>query len=208
MANVQHKDLPDSQLHEPKGVAASSSSEVYVANGAASGTWRQIKETDLDLSDKSTNLYGWNHRKDALYTSGSPLAISSGVKTSFYNDGLSPLTDTTRPLGITYSTDQFVPTELNASYVVRITARITAIAAAGTPYMVKVSLEGGATPLQFAAQDIVIKGGGYVNDIALDTLFYTGALNTNQPIKIYLTPDTNIAVYDMGYLIQRTYLES
>lgn len=205
---VQHRDIPDSQLHEPKGVAAASSSEVYVANGAASGSWRKIKETDLDLSDKSTNLYGWNHRKDALYTSGSPLAISSGVKTSFYNDGLHPLTDTTRSLGITYSTNQFVPTELYASYVIRIAAKISAVAAAGTPYMVKVSMEGGATPLQFAAQDVVIKGDGYVNDITVHELFYTGVLNTNNPIRIYLTPDTNINVYDMSYLIQRTYLES
>lgn len=181
---------------------------MYVANGAASGTWRKVKETDLDLSDKSTNLYGWNHRKDGLYTSGAPLAISSGVKTSFYNDGTHALTDTTRPLGITYTSGQFTPTKLNASYVIRIMAKITAAAAAGTPYMVKVSMEGGAIPLQFAAQDVVIKGGGYINDIAIPVLFYTGSLNTNQPIKIYITPDTNIDVYDMGYLIQRTYLES
>ena len=205
---IQHRDIPDAQLHEPKGVVAASSSEVYVANGAASGAWRKIRETDLDLSNQSTNLYGWNHRKDSLYTSGAPLSITGGVKTSFYNDGLHPLTDTTRPLGITYSTGQFITTELNASYIIRVMAKITAAAGASTPYVVKVSMEGGASPLTFAAQDLFIKGGGYVNDLALNIMFYTGSLNTNQPIRIFLTPDTNIAVYDMGYMIQRTYLES
>lgn len=205
---IQHRDIPDAQLHEPKGVVAASSSEVYVADGAASGAWRKIRETDLDLSDQSTNLYGWNHRKDALYTAGAPLSITGGVKTSFYNDGLHPLTNTTRPLGITYSTGQFVTTNLNASYIIRVMAKITAAATASTPYTVKVSMEGGAVPLTFAAQDLFIKGGGYVNDIALNIMFYTGSLNTNQPIRIFLTPDTNIAVYDMGYMIQRTYLES
>jgi hypothetical protein len=69
-------------------------------------------------------------------------------------------------------------------------------------------MEGGATPLQFAAQDVAIKGGGYVNDVALTFLFFTGALNTNEPISIYLTPDTNVNVYNLDYLIQRTYVES
>lgn len=208
MANVQHKDIPDSQLHEPKGVSAASSSTVYVANGAASGAWRKLKEADFDLSDKSSNLYGWNHRKDSTYTSGSPLAISGGVKTLFPNDGLHALTDVTRPLGITYSTSQFIPTKLNASYVIRVMAKVTAAASASVPYVLKVELEGGATPLVFAAQDIAIKGGGYVNDIAVSILFYTGSLNTDQPIKIYLTPDTAVNVYNLGYLIQRTYMES
>ena len=43
MANVNHSTLTDPYLHEPRGVAAASSGEVYIADGAASGTW-----TDLD----------------------------------------------------------------------------------------------------------------------------------------------------------------
>jgi len=70
-----------------------------------------------------------------------------------------------------------------------------------------VSMEGGTVPLQFAAQDQFIKGGSYVNDLALTFLFFTGALNTNQPIRIYLTPDTSVSVYDLNYLIQRVYYE-
>ena len=38
MANVQHKNLTDPYLHEPKGYAAASSGQVYVADGAASGS--------------------------------------------------------------------------------------------------------------------------------------------------------------------------
>jgi len=39
---AEHKDLPDNQLHEPKGVAAASINTAYVANGAGSGTWKKI----------------------------------------------------------------------------------------------------------------------------------------------------------------------
>lgn len=40
MANVNHSSLTDPYLHEPKGVAAASSGNVYVANGSGSGTWK------------------------------------------------------------------------------------------------------------------------------------------------------------------------
>ena len=39
MANVTHSSLTGSDLHEPKGVAAASSGEVYIANGSGSGHW-------------------------------------------------------------------------------------------------------------------------------------------------------------------------
>lgn len=39
MANVEHKNLTDPELHEPKGIATASSGQVYIANGSGSGTW-------------------------------------------------------------------------------------------------------------------------------------------------------------------------
>lgn len=37
---IQHKDIPDAQLHEPKGIASVGANQVYVSNGAGSGTWK------------------------------------------------------------------------------------------------------------------------------------------------------------------------
>lgn len=208
--SIEHNIITDPNIHEPKGASTAALDSVYVSDGAGSGTWRKLDESDLDFTTKANNKFGWNYRKDSQYTSGSPLAISSGVKQLFPNNGLGALTDVTRPLGIVYTGTSFTPTTLNSSYVIRVAFKCVAAAAAGTPYPLKISMEGGATPLQFAAQDVIFKGGGsYVNDIALTFLFFTGTLNTNNPIKIYLTPDgTNITVYDCDYLIQRTYLET
>jgi hypothetical protein len=36
---IEHVDIPDGERHEPKGVSTASLGQVYVANGAASGTW-------------------------------------------------------------------------------------------------------------------------------------------------------------------------
>ena len=49
MANVNHSSLTDPYLHEPKGVAAAASGDVYVANGSGSGAWT-AKETLIELS--------------------------------------------------------------------------------------------------------------------------------------------------------------
>lgn len=42
MANVAHSGLTGSDLHEPKGVASANASEVYVADGAASGSFTAL----------------------------------------------------------------------------------------------------------------------------------------------------------------------
>jgi len=39
MVDIQHEDLPDVRLHEPKGVASAINGAVYTANGVGSGAW-------------------------------------------------------------------------------------------------------------------------------------------------------------------------
>lgn len=42
MANVQHKDIIDPNIHEPKGVKFAANGTAYVANGTGSGAWLEI----------------------------------------------------------------------------------------------------------------------------------------------------------------------
>lgn len=39
MADIEHKDIQDPQLHEPKGVLTANVNEVYHSDGAGSGSW-------------------------------------------------------------------------------------------------------------------------------------------------------------------------
>lgn len=62
MADVQHKDLPNAQLHEPKGVNSASVDTAYVANGAGSGTWKAAPyqyALTVQLADLSTASDAW-----------------------------------------------------------------------------------------------------------------------------------------------------
>lgn len=48
MANIQHKDITESNQHEPKGVSVAASNTVYVATGAGTGVWKKLPNAALD----------------------------------------------------------------------------------------------------------------------------------------------------------------
>jgi hypothetical protein len=50
---IQHKNIIEADLHEPKGVSLANSKTVYVADGAGSGAW--VKPSPQSLSGISTN---------------------------------------------------------------------------------------------------------------------------------------------------------
>ncbi len=50
---VEHKDIAEVNLHEPKGVSAAAIGEVYEADGAGSGAWTPKKSAQMDTLDAS-----------------------------------------------------------------------------------------------------------------------------------------------------------
>lgn len=145
---------------------------------------------------------------DNLYSSGSPLSISSGVRTKLTNNGLASQTDTSR-LGALWSTvnNNFLVNDLNAVYLIRVNCKVKAAAAAGTPYVLTFETESNNGPTVISGNTQMIKGGSYVNHLSWTSAYYVGSFINNQPISIYVTPDTNITLYDIGFVIERTYVE-
>lgn len=209
MANIQHKDIPDAQLHEPKGVVTAANKTVYISTGTGTGGWRRIKETDIDFSNPSNNLFGWNDIADNLYTAGSPLTINANTRTKLPNNALGVQSNQTRLGSIWDSSSKvFNINDLNATYMLRVAMKITTAAAAGTPYAFKIELESSNGPLIISAQDLFVKGGGYVNDRSSTIPFYLGSYVNNYPLSVYITCDATINVYNIGFFIQRLYKES
>lgn len=50
---IQHVDITDPQIHEPKGASTAAQNTVYVANGAGSGSWMKPGADQID----TTTLY-------------------------------------------------------------------------------------------------------------------------------------------------------
>lgn len=209
MANVLHANLTGADLHEPKGVASATANTVYKANGSGTGSWVKLTDTDLNYSDKTKNKFGWIDVADSLYTSGAPRSISASTRTAITNNAGAAQTDTSR-LGALWNTtlNAFQIDDLNASYTLRLNAIVKTTAVAGTPYVIDVELESANGPTVIAGRTQVIKGGSHVNYLSVAIPFYLGSFINDYNLKLYITADQNITMYNVGFLLQRTYVEA
>lgn len=109
---AEHNTLTGTQLHEPKGVAAATAGEVYVADGAGSGTWSSpATSSSLDYgglysihTDGVTiGTIGTTAKKLLAFSHDSP---SNGITPAHANDEITILTtgDYFVPLTITFET--------------------------------------------------------------------------------------------------------
>lgn len=208
MPDIQHSVLTDPQIHEPKGITTATTQTVYISNGAGSGTWRKLRPNDLDTGTAANNINGWNDIHDSLYTSGSPRAISSGARTKLTNNALDANTNTTR-LGSIWSTvnNNFVINDLNSFFIIRINCKVTAAAAASSPYICLFELESVNGPTIVTGNTCFIKGGSNINQLSIPFAFPLVSSINNTALSIFATPDTNINMYDIEFVVQRAYKE-
>lgn len=50
IGDLQHSELPDNLLHEPKGASTAAEDTLYVANGAGSGEFKKVPVNSLDIT--------------------------------------------------------------------------------------------------------------------------------------------------------------
>lgn len=79
MADIEHVNITDPNIHEPKGVASATAGEVYVADGSGSGSWKTVYTQGFEDYENS----------------GSAIALTSSTWTDLTNDGLGTNTLTT-----------------------------------------------------------------------------------------------------------------
>ena len=88
MANVQHKDIPEAQLHEVKGASTSTVGQVLTSIGGAATF--QTPSTAPPAGTVSQGVYDYND----LGTSSSPIALTSAnTQYEMTNDGLGVFTN-------------------------------------------------------------------------------------------------------------------
>lgn len=55
---MEHVDITDPEIHEPKGVSAATSGEMYVADGAGSGSWQHTSTSTFGSMNIVNNSTG------------------------------------------------------------------------------------------------------------------------------------------------------
>lgn len=77
MADIEHKNIPEAGLHEPKGVSLATAGQVYISDGVGSGAW---SDNPADISNVSVERL-----LDAisLATDQQPSATNSPIQLEF-----------------------------------------------------------------------------------------------------------------------------
>jgi len=102
MSTIPHQNIPDAQLHEPKGIANASAGDILVADGAGSGSWTALQAptqvTVTSVSDFPTPVAGViTLAASTSYLISGQVDIGSNRFQSSFGTGLygnNPLVDT------------------------------------------------------------------------------------------------------------------
>lgn len=209
MANLEHTALNSSQVHEPKHITSATTSDagkVITPSGSTNGVseLRLLQLDELDTTGFRSNNTGWAHYFDSTYTSGSPLALSSGVRTKVTIDGLGAGTDNSNvAVGDTdywnTTTNKITPTALNDVYAV--TFRFKATTSSPNPYFDLDFDIGGAVGVASSITEEVLKGSSAVNWFEESSNFHVSSTFLANGAEIYFNSSATINVYDMNIMI-------
>jgi hypothetical protein len=97
---IEHSDIVDGERHEPKGISSATSGQVYVANGAGSGSWANPAGVNRVYVTQASDLSGTLSSTTEYFIDGiidmggqSIEVPQGGLSLSGYNFDISQLTD-------------------------------------------------------------------------------------------------------------------
>jgi len=85
MANVQHKDIVDPNIHEPKGIGLASAGMAYVANGLGSGSWKTVLVPE-DIGITPSTLFTFNYNRTSSLANNVLFPIPSWTVNTQWGD--------------------------------------------------------------------------------------------------------------------------
>lgn len=212
---VEHANIINAELHEPKDVSAATVDKVYVSDGAASGDWEKLKAAAMDSESEAVgatlhsdgaggvayrNTTGWAHYADNTYTIGSPLAFSSGVRKKLENDGVATGSDESRLTGIWDKVnDKFTPDAAGDAYILSVAFKCQA---SGTGNDVLVEFDIGGTPGIIDSSTFpLLKTGGATNDVIMSFPVFIGSTFITNGGTFYITASANTDVWDIKVVV-------
>jgi hypothetical protein len=188
---IQHKLITDPDIHEPKGVAASTANKVYVADGAGSGTWKKLSPPQL--SGLTTN----GTAGDTITVDGSGNFVFAGAPhgaVNFYNLA-SPYT-LTYPSTFTKLAPTTTAGGVPAQFTEATTARLTYTGTDTVPVSITYSVSLDQT--SGTNRDIVVavaKNGTVVNGYSVLTVQSSQIHNTAGTATINLATNDYVEIF-------------
>jgi hypothetical protein len=161
--SIEHKNIPDGQRHEPRGVSTATEGTAYIADGSGSGSWKvpqvegqsSSEEGQLLKADGAggyswvNSVTGWGYYKhngtgQVFNTTPSKLVVDGLEGTSedsylpYVIRGVDTLWDS--------STNKLKPINIGDSYLVRIDLPVTSETGSPTEATLSLDIGGSASP--------------------------------------------------------------
>lgn len=185
---IQHRDIPDAQLHQVKGAASASSGQILVATGTGTATF-------VDPEFTSAAMGFWDYNDTA--TASTPISITlANTEYQLTNNGLGANTLKTYRLPsiaevFNTSTNyfQFTGLQLGDTVDIRLDFEITT-ASANNVIDVIMEFGIGASPYKITFDQRYFKSAA-VHKVVVPINFYIGnTLTLNNPARILIKNDT------------------
>lgn len=166
MPTIQHNVLTTSDLHEPKGISTASAGDVYVADGAGSGTW-----TDQNIAYGT--IYSQPSDSVAIATIGTTVKVFAGFSTNGEASGT-----------VVDKNNSKITVSSSGKYLINFTISFSTVAAgdAGT-YTFRVRIGGVEKHIGFT------KAMSGTSDVGSATCSGILSLSASDEIKIYVASD-------------------
>ena len=140
--SIQHVDIVDPHIHEPKGISSASVGTVYVASGSGSGSWSIVPADSIDIVEVLSRIQA-KLNDGTLAVTGSVLLTGVLPDISTAGSVIVPLPDDCTVLGVTFVLSGSI-TDADAAISVKNSA------GAGLGTNVTVPFSGSAKGNQFA----------------------------------------------------------
>lgn len=218
---IQHRLIPDNELHEPKGALSAALNTSYHATGAGSGVWKKADANSISglTSDGGSSnkkiltngLDGFRSATDSAYgvmniiNNTTNFAVTaSGDATLLSTTGYVLLTGTGAPLvtgdvfGVTFSTNKLtVP--VNGVYNLSVWAGIGTFPANNALVGIRYRVNGAT----YSPQTTLVKG-ATTSDHRLFTTFGLITLNAGDYVQLYIASSAtgNVLVENLNCTLE------
>jgi hypothetical protein len=156
-------------------------------------------------SDAPKRLLGWASYQDTIFTSGSPLTLSDGIKTTLQNNS-GTVINTYIPTGVTTfynnGTNKITPVAVGDG--IHLSIRFMAIPSAVNTYLLFGVDIGGSSDI-FPKVEVLPRGAGVANPVSIDVQGYALSTFLSNGGLVKLTAvGGNVQVYGVEFQIHRT----
>lgn len=185
----EHNSLTDPELHEPKGVSTASDRQVYIADGAGSGSWALFEKT------------GWANYEDNTSVAASITTTASQLEVDKQGTDTEEdfLPRQIRGAGTLWNstTNRITPIAVGDLYLVKIT--LTDIVETGTPNTIKVEYDSGAGALPATAPRVAysssLPDANWPSEVTVQFMVTADQSAVSNGIRLTLSTNAGSAAY-------------